>query len=379
MGKFFSKPMLYMLIGVGIIGGGLYGFSKFKDFEAAKFIAALQDPPQTISTYKVTEEVWQPKVAAVGSLVAVEGAVLAPELAGTVVKINFESGQDVKTGDFLLGIDSREEMATLESLRAQEELAKQTLNRNLKQYKINAVSQQTIDDNRASLKNYNAQVQEQLAVIAKKNIRAPFSGRLGIRLASLGQYLNAGDGFVNLQSLDPLYVDFFIPQRQIGEIDSGDAIDVLVDAFPGKPFKGTIEALDSALQTGTGNVKVRATVPNPDMNLLPGMYVTSEVEVGKPEKYVTVPQTVISYNSYGSTVFLAEDQNKGSGKPALVAKQVVVQTGATRGDQVQVLKGLKAGDLVVSAGQLKLRDGTKLLVNNKVKLPNNPDPKPVEE
>ncbi|WP_310621430.1 efflux RND transporter periplasmic adaptor subunit [Flexibacterium corallicola] len=379
MKRHLTRNMTIMLVSLAVLGAVLFGFRSFKNFKIGQVLKTHQNPVVTVSTYRVKENDWQVQISAVGNMAAVNGTAISPELGGTVVKINFRSGQDVEVGDYLLGIDTRAEMATLEQLKAQQVLARQTLDRDLKQAKISAVSQQTIDDDRANLKALSAQVQQQLATIAYKNVRAPFSGRLGIRQVDLGQYVNPGDEIVYISQMDPLYVDFYIAQRQISKVEPGEIVQVLIDAFPDNKFTGKVLALDSNLQVGTGNIKVRAQVPNPDYDLIPGMYANVEVNVGKPVKKITVPQTVLFFNSYGATAFLAVDENKGKGTPKYVAKQVVVQTGLTRGDQIEVLSGLKTGDLVVSGGQLKLRNGTQLKINNKLQPPDNPNPKPIEQ
>jgi membrane fusion protein, multidrug efflux system len=216
------------------------------------------------------------------------------------------------------------------------------------------------------LKNARAQVAEQQAVLDKKTLRAPFAGRLGIRAVDLGQYLSAGTAVVTLQALDPIFVEFFVPQQDVDRVRLGEPLRVTVDAFKGQTFDGKISAVNPKVDTGTRNLQVQATLQNPDHKLLPGMYATIDITTGAPENYITLPQTAISYNPYGNTVYVVVKNDAAGGKPELVARQTFVTTGPTRGDQVAVLKGVKAGDTVVTAGQIKLHNGSRLVINNSI-------------
>ncbi len=301
------------------------------------------------------------------------------ELAGVVDKIGFESGQDVEAGQTLLHLRNDDDVAKLQSLEAVAKLSEITYQRDLKQFKAQAVSQATIDTDAANLKNNRAQVEQQRAIVDKKTLQAPFAGHLGIRQVDLGQYLAPGTVIVTLQALTPIYADFMLPQQDLARIRVGQEVIAKVDTYPDKTFTGKITAINPKVDTSTRNVQVRAELQNPDKLLTPGMYVTVDAVTGQPKKFVTVPQTAISYNSYGDLVYVVEEKGKGAdGKPHLVAQQTFVAVGATRGDQVSITKGLKAGTTVVIGGQMKLRNGVPLVVNNTVVPKDDPNPKPVD-
>jgi membrane fusion protein (multidrug efflux system) len=305
---------------------------------------------------------------------------LAPEVSGTVKEIHFRSGQEIKEGALMLALDASNDQARLQSLKAAAELAEQTFKRDQQQFREKVISQATLDAATANLKSAKAQVDEQRALIDKKNIRAPFAGRLGIRNVDFGQYLNPGTKIVTLQALDPIFVDFYLPQKAISQIKTGDKVTVKTDSFPDLSFAGEISAINPRVNQGTRNVAVRARVHNPKHLLLPGMFVTTDIQIGVPQRHITLPQTAITFNPYGNTVFLIETQGKGKdGKPQLVAQQKFVTTGDTRGDQIAILKGVKPEDEVVTSGQIKLRNGTPVVINNDIQPTNNPAPTPKDE
>ena len=373
------KRMLIMLVLVGATLFGVFGFKSFVDGKVKEAMSGMGSQPQTVATAVAQLSNWQENVEAVGSLRAVRGADLSLELAGVVDKIEFKSGQDVKAGDLLLRLRNDDDVAKLESLEAVAKLAKITYDRDLKQYKAQAVSQATIDSDAANLKNSNAQVEQQRAIVDKKILRAPFDGNLGLRQVDLGQYLAPGTVIVTLQALTPIYADFLLPQQALDKIEVGQPVAARVDTYPDKTFKGKITAINPKVDTSTRNVQVRATIENPDKQLVPGMYVTVDTEVGEPRKMVTLPQTAISYNSYGDLVYVVEEKGKGpDGKPQLTVRQTFVAVGPTRGDQVAITKGLKEGTTVVTAGQMKLRNGVPVVVNNSVVPKDDPNPKPVD-
>jgi len=262
------------------------------------------------------------------------------------------------------------------------ELAEITLNRDREQLTVQAVSQATIDNDEADLRSKKAQVAQMQATLEKKTILAPFAGRLGITTVAPGQYLNAGDKIVSLQAINPIYLDFYLPQQQISRISRGQAVTVTTDAWPGREFPGKISALNSMVDPATRNIQVEATISNPDRALLPGMYAKVSVQVGGVQRFITLPQAAVTYNPYGASVFLAQPSGSakaGAAQPALVATQTFITLGPTRGDQVAVVKGIQEGDTVVTSGQMKLRPGTPLIVNNAVQPRNDPNPKPQEQ
>lgn len=344
------------------------------------FLAQFANQKQTVATVVAAAEDWQPRLEAVGTLRAVNGAELALEVAGVVKSINFKSGDDVEAGTMLLHLRADDDEAKLHSLEAVTELAQVTLDRDERQLKAQAVSQATIDADAANLKNDKAQVAQQRALIDKKSLRAPFAGHLGIRSIDLGQYLAAGTTVVTLQALDPIFIDFYMQEQALDEVKVGQKIAVQVDTYPNQTFAAEVAAINSKVDVATRNVQIRATLRNPDHKLLPGMYATVKINSGAPQHYVTLPQTAIAFNPYGSTVYLIEDKGKDDkGDTKLIAKQAFVTTGATRGDQIAILKGVNEGDTIVTAGQNKLHQGSLVTINNTIQSSNDPNPLPADQ
>jgi membrane fusion protein, multidrug efflux system len=373
------KRMVIMLVAVAIVFGGIFGFQLFKAAMIKKFIAAAGNPPQTVSVTRAGFSEWQPRIEAIGSLRAVKGADLSLEVSGVVESISFNSGDDVEAGAQLLKLRTTDDVARLESLQAMAALSEITNERDQKQFKMQAVSQATLDTDAANLKNARAQVVQQQAIIDKKILRAPFAGHLGIRAVDLGQYLGPGTVIVTLQALDPIFVDFFVPQQAVDEVRLEQAVTVHVDAYKGENFVGKIAAINPKVDTGSRNVQVRATLKNPDHKLLPGMYATVEIATGSPKNYITLPQTAITYNPYGDTVYVVDSKGTDAdGKPQLSARQTFITLGPTRGDQVAVLKGVEDGDSVVTAGQIKLHNGSVILIDNSVTPTADAAPVPID-
>lgn len=401
------KRWLIMILGVVVLVAILGGI---KGWQIHKMIAdykAMGTPLQTISTTKAAFQEWRPQLHAVGSVRAVRGADLSAEVAGIVDGIQFKSGEKVKAGQRLLELRAADDIARLNALKASAELAQLTYNRDKAQLAAQAISQAQFDNDSANLKNARAAVAQQQALVDKKIIRAPFDGQLGIRAVDLGQYLTPGTKIVTLQQLDSVFVDVYLPQQDLAQVTAGDAVTVTTDTFPGKTFAGTIQAVNPKVDTDTRNAQVRAVLENPEHKLLPGMFAKLNVSVGKNQRYLTLPSTAITYNPYGETVFIvmpesqfkaeqaakakaegddgngnkAADENatsKDDGK-TLVTKQVFVTVGPTRGDQVAILSGLKAGDVVVTSGQLKIKSGTAVEINNTVVPTDDPNPKPADQ
>jgi membrane fusion protein (multidrug efflux system) len=368
------KRMLIMLLAVGVVLGGFFWFQNFKAGIIKHVMAGLANPPQTVSTITAGYLDWQPHVEAVGTLRAVDGAELSLEVAGIVDRVDFKSGDDVAAGVELLRLRANDDIAKLHALQATADLAQVNYDRDMKQLRAQAISQATVDADAFNLKNARALVDQQQAIMNEKVLLAPFAGHLGIRQVDVGQYLNAGTAVVTLQALDPIYADFYLPQQALDQIKVGQAISVRVDTYPKQTFPGKIMAINPQIDSSSRNVQVRATLANPDHRLLPGMYATIDIDVGQPERQITLPQTAIAYNPYGSTVYLVE-QN-GDEK---TAHQTFVSTGATRGDQVAVLTGVKAGDMVVTAGQMKLRNGSPVNIDNKIQPTFDAAPTPSEQ
>jgi len=375
-----TKRMVIMLVAVAVVFGGIFGFQVFKAALIRKFILAASNPPQTISAVKASVSEWSPKLEAIGSLRAVKGADLSLEVSGVVESIWFKSGDDVAEGAPLLKLRTTDDIARLQSLQSMAELSEINYERDQKQFKMQAVSQATLDTDAANLKNARAQVAQQQAIIDKKLLRAPFAGHLGIRAVDLGQYLGPGTVIVTLQALDPIFADFYVPQQAVDQVQLGQEVTVKIDAFRDRTFTGQISAINPKVDVGSRNVLIRATLNNPDHKLLPGMYATVDIATGAPQSYVTLPQTAITYNPYGDTVYVVVDGKAGEadGKPQLVARQTFVTLGPTRGDQVAVLKGVADGDTIVTAGQIKLHNGSVVLIDNSVTPTADAAPVPID-
>jgi membrane fusion protein (multidrug efflux system) len=375
MTKGTTKRMIIMLIIAGAIVGGVVAFQGFKNSMIAKAIKGQSNPPQTVSTVVAQESTWQPTVEALGSFSASQQASLSAEVSGLVTAIQFRSGQKVQAGQTLVELNPAPLKAQLAQLEAQAALAELNLKRDEAQLKVQAISQAVVDTDRATLKGTQAQVVAQKALIAQKTIRAPFSGQLGIRQVNLGQYLAPGSAVVTLQKLDPVDIDFTVPQSQIDLVRVGMPAQVETSAVPGRTFTGKVTAIEPQLDTATRNLKVRARLSNPGNVLLPGVFATVRLTQGKPAQHVTLPNAAVAYNPYGATVFIVTEAGKGAdGKPSLTVQQRFITTGPTRGDQVAVLKGVKVGETVVTAGQLKLHNGSAVTVNNSVQPSDNPNP-----
>jgi membrane fusion protein (multidrug efflux system) len=370
-----SKRMIIMLIITGAIMGGVVAFQGFKNTMIAKGIKGSSNPPQTVSTVVARESTWQPTVEALGSFSASQQASLSAEVSGLVTSIQFNSGQQVHAGQTLVELNPAPLKAQLAQLEAQSALAELNLKRDEAQLKVQAISQAAVDTDMATLKGAQAQVAAQKALIAQKTISAPFPGQLGIRQVNLGQYLAPGAPVVTLQKLDPMDIDFTVPQSQIDLVRVGMEAQVETSSVPGQTFTGRVTAIEPQLDTATRNLKVRARLANPNNILLPGVFATVRLTQGQPAQYVTLPNAAVTYNPYGATVFIVSDQGKGAdGKPNLTVKQRFITTGATRGDQVAIVKGVRAGETVVTAGQLKLHNGASVIVNNSVQPSDSPNP-----
>jgi membrane fusion protein (multidrug efflux system) len=379
MNKKLVVRMIVMLVIVGVVLGAIVGFNIFKGQAIKKFMASRGEPPQTVSTMKVTFEEWQPSLSAVGTLRAVRGVDVAPEVAGLVSDIMIKSGAEVKAGDILLTMRADDIAAQLQSLQASARLAELNFKRSAEQLAAKAISQAQHDVDDANLKGARAAVAQQQAQLAKKTLRAPFDGRLGITKVNAGQVLNPGEVVVTLQQLDPIYINFTAPQRSLGQLKNGQIVNVTIDAFPGKVFKGTISTINPKIDVATRNVQVEAVLRNTGGALRPGMFGNVSVDTGAKQRYLTLPQTAVTYNPYGETLFVVKPGEPKDGKPVLAAQQVFVTSGATRGDQIAIIKGLAEGTEVVTSGQLKLKNGTPLVINNKVLPANDPNAAPQEK
>ncbi|MFI5357590.1 MAG: efflux RND transporter periplasmic adaptor subunit [Opitutales bacterium] len=376
--------MILMLVAVLVLLGGIFGWWAYKGIKMGKAMAAQKPPPVTVSATVARGEAWQPKLHAVGTLVAVHGVVVTNELAGTIDRIGFESGQRVKPGDLLVSLDTSTDEAQLRSLKASMELARLTLARARQLAESNANAKADLDNAQAQYDQAVAGADVVRATIAKKKLHAPFPGRLGIRLVNLGQFLAVGTPVVSLEELNPIYVNFTLPQQAVREVSVGQAVTVKIDTFPRETFAGSITAIAPRLDDATRSVQMQATLENSAEKLRPGMFGGVDVLMPAKENVITVPQTAITYNPYGDVIFVI-DQAKDAqghplkddkGEPVLVVRQQFVKVGETRGDQVAILDGVKAGEEVVTAGQLKLRNGVNIRVDNSVPVADSPTPTP---
>ena len=374
------KRMIIMLIVVGLVLGGIFWFINFKGRMIKEFMMSQGEPLQTVSTTTAGYLEWLPKLEAVGSLEAVQGTNISAEVSGIIAEIHFKQGDNVKLGAPLLQLRADDDIAKLESLKATAQLANITYKRDQAQFDANAISKQTLDISKANLDVAVANIAQQQALVNKKLIRAPFPGRLGVRLVNVGQYLEAGTAIGTLQALDTIFVDFFLPQQSLATIKTGQKVTLNTDVYPAQDFSGDITVINPKIDINTRNVWVRATLKNPEHKLLPGMYATVNVTTGLAQRHITLPRTAIAFNPFGSTVYLVETTGMDDqGKPRLIAKQVFVTMGESRGDQVAVLNGINEGDIVVTSGQIKLRNGSPVAIDNSVQPGNDAAPQPKDQ
>jgi membrane fusion protein (multidrug efflux system) len=372
------KRMVIMLTAAGILFGGIFGYKLVK----ARTMRSMtfQPPPVTVTAMKAEFQRWQPELSAVGSLRAVHGVDVTSEIAGLVRLIRFQPGQEVATRQVLVELNADADVAQLHALEVAADLAQTTYDRDRKQFEAQAVSQALLDSEASDLKSKRAQVAQQQAIVDKKTIRAPFAGRLGITTVNPGQYVNPGDKIVTLQDLGSLFADFTLPQQALSRIKRGLEVAITTDTYPGRTFRGTITTIDPKVDPATRNFQVEALVANRSHELVPGMYAAVTIRTGASQSYLTLPQTAVTYNPYGDTVFIIEEQGRGpDGKPHLTAKQTFVTVGPVRGDQIAILTGIKEGDLVATTGQLKLKNGSPVVINNAVLPQNEAAPQPPDE
>ena len=370
------KRMIGMLTVTMVIVAGL-GFVKFQQIQTAIAEgAAFQPPPEAVTTVVAQEEVWPVTLSAIGTMAAVQGVTVSADLPGTVERIQFDSGRAVRAGDVLAVLDTRQEQAQLAAIEARRELARVTFERVQQLLNEKVISKAEFDRATAELQQTDAQLGEIRAVIQRKTITAPFSGVLGIRQVNLGQYLAGGDALVTLQTLNPIYVNFGVPQQSAGQIPVGRVVKITSEDAGGLASSGRVTALDSRVDEATRNIQVQATLPNPDGKLRPGMFVQAEVTVGPSQSVIVLPASSINYAPYGDSVFIVADLKGEDGKAYRGVRQQLVKVGPARGDQVSVLTGVKPGEEVVTSGLFKLRNGAAVQINNAVRPANDAAPKP---
>ncbi|MCB1124631.1 MAG: efflux RND transporter periplasmic adaptor subunit, partial [Verrucomicrobiae bacterium] len=354
------KKILITIVGLGIIVAVIFGV-KAMQIKTLMSGGAYQMPPVAVTSAKVKSETWKQTLDAVGSLTAVQGVVVSTEIAGKVVQLNFDSGQMVEKGQILVELDTSTEQAQLAAARAEVQLTTVNLERAKKLRESNTVPQAELDSAEANYLSAKARMENIEAVITKMKVAAPFSGRLGIREIDLGQFINTGQAIVSLQSLDPIFVDFTFPQQWISRVAVDMPVEVHVDAFPSKIFKGTISAIDPQVNASTRTINLRATLSNEDGRLLPGMFAEVSVVLPEEDSLRVVPATSVLYNSYGNSVFVIREKD---GKK--IVEQQFVHLGEARGDFVSLSEGPAVGSDIVSTGVFKLRNGVPILINNEL-------------
>ena len=366
--------MIVMLSVTAVVIAGL-GFVKFRQIKAAMAVyASFQPPPEAVTTIVARQESWPTTITAIGTVVAVRGVTVSADLPGIVETIAFDSGDAVKQGDVLVQLDTRQEQAQLSAAEAQRDLARANLQRMRSLIEQRIVAQAEYDQAEAAFKQAEATGVEIRATIGRKTIRAPFSGVLGIRQVNLGQYLAGGAPVVSLQSLNPIYVNFSVPQQHVAALKVGTPVRASIENSELKT-PGRVTAIDSVIDPSTRNLQVQTTFGNADSRLRPGMFVQTNVVIGRAETVVTLPGSAINYAPYGDSVFVVDTLKSPKGESYRGVVQRFVKLGESRGDQVAVRTGVNAGEEIVTSGAFKLRNGAAVLVNNQVQPSNNPAPR----
>ncbi len=383
-----TKRMIIMLLAVTVVFGGIFGMKYMGQKGMNAHFDNMPIPPAAISSTKVQTQTWQTQLEAPGSITAVNGTTLTSEAGGLITGILFESGKKVKKGELLVQLDSGDERADLARLQAQAELSALNSKRREKLYGLEAISKSDLDASRSELTGAKAAVDSQRAKLAQKDIRAPFDGTIGIRQVNLGEYLPPGGPIATLQSLDPVDVDFDLPEQRVGQVQPGFPVSVITEAFGDRAFKGEVLAIEPRVDPATRNFKVRARMPNPELMLRPGQFGKVRLDLPVSQEFVVVPRTSIDYSAYGNAVYVVQKKKQDpNAKPAepmpgapppsdLEVIQRFVKTGAVRGDFVAITEGLKVGEEIATSGLLKLRNGQPVIVNNEVMSNPVSDPTP---
>jgi membrane fusion protein (multidrug efflux system) len=371
--KSFVIKMLITVVILAVVIGALVGLKAIQIGEIMAAIPNLQPPPASVSTTTVRSMDWPVESTAIGTIEPVQGVMLSVESAGVVTELAFESGQTVATGDLLLKLDTRSEVAQIAAAQAAADLAKISLDRSRQLLGRKTISQAEFDAADAEYKQAVANVANLEAVIEKKRIVAPFAGRLGIRRVNLGEYLTPGAEVVSLQSTDPIYANFFLPQRDLAYLKVGLEVEIIVDAFPGNVKTGKISAIAAEVDTATRMIEVQATLPNPQGELAAGMFVNVRIARAAPRQVHAVPASSVIYASFGNSIYVVEPAEAGEG---FIATQKFVRLGERRGDFIEVIEGLDLGDRVVSAGGLKLMSGAPVTINDGTEPEAQLDPTP---
>ena len=356
-----KKRMTIMVIALVIVFGAIFGWGMVKNYYTRKFLANYKPPPATVSAAKVVETAWNPTLKAVGTLTAVYGVNVSSQTTGMINKILFNSGQLVKKGQVLIQLDDAVDQRDLQNFEAQLQVAKLKYDRYLKLKGTQALSQEAIDEAQSAYMQAKAQVAKAQALINQKTIRAPFDGKIGIRQVNLGQYIQPGANVASLQSLDPLLVQFSLPEQDLNVVKVGQPIQVKVDSSPGKVYPGVVSAINSEVDQQTRSILIQARVPNPRYALYPGSFANLSVVLPQQQHVLIVPQTAVNYSLYGDSVYVIE-----ASKTNPHVKQQLVKTGDKINNNIVILEGLRAGDLIVTSGQMKLHNGARVVISNDV-------------
>jgi membrane fusion protein (multidrug efflux system) len=379
MKKYIVAILLMLVVVVAIYFGlGYYKVGQIMGFVQLAKSGAFAPPPTAVTTTVAEKTQWQPTLETIGTVVAINGVTISTDLAGIVCKLAFDSGCQVKAGDLLVQLNTDQEQAQLAQAEAQRDWTQITLTRNQDLLAKRTVSQSDFDSATAQFHQAQATVDQYKAVIARKTLRAPFAGIVGIRQVNLGQYLNTGDPVVTLQSFDPIYVNFSLPQQNLSQITVGQAVEITVDAYGDKLFKGRLTAINSLVDQNSRNVQIQATLPNSDTQLRPGMYAKVKVVLPETQEVVAIPTSSIHYAPYGDSVFIVSDLKSQDGKTYKGVTEQFVKLGQSKGDLTAIVSGLKVGDEVVTSGVFRLRSGGAIIVNNKTTPGNETSPKPTD-
>lgn len=369
-----KKRMFFTILGLVILFGGIFGYKWFVAQKTQEFFANREAPAETVTATEARADTWQPTVKSVGNLVAAQGVDITAEITGRVTSVAVEDGAEVEADQVLVELDSAGLQAELRGALAEARLSEIELERQQRLRRQNANSEADVDRAESELQQARAQADRVRSQLDKKTIEAPFAGRLGILDVDVGEFVNSGSPIVTLQTLDPINVDFTLPQQELARVEVGQPLVARADAFPGQRFEGRIRAISPKVNQRTRNVDVRGRLANPEGRLRPGMFVNVAVQLPAEEDVITLPQTAVTYNPYGDSIFVINESETEGGETELTVERKFIRTGATRGDQVQILEGVAVGDRVVTSGQLKLRNGSKVVVDNSVEPASDPSP-----
>jgi membrane fusion protein (multidrug efflux system) len=371
------KRMLIMLTLLVLFFGALFGWKTYVNLGLGRG-SPDQFPPVTISATRARAETWTPALTAIGTLETEKGVNVTAQAPGIITALYFGSGAEVGAGDLLVQQFIDDDLARLDALKAEIRLAEITLQRATELVRDRLVPQLDLDTAESNLDRIQAELKSVQVTIDKKSIRAPFAGQLGIRRVNIGQYIQPGDDIVKLESLQNILVVFPLPQRHLPQVHVGQTVEVSIDAYPERSFGGEINAIEPEVNQATRSFWLQATLPNESMGLRPGMFAEVSIPLAVEESVVTVPQSAITFSPYGDSVYVVQDATGASGQPEPTVRNVFVTTGATRGDQVAIVDGLAAGKRIVTSGQLKLRNGSRVIIDNSVAVSDSAQPIPKE-